>query len=103
MNDTHDEFLARRLARRRSAAASMLRQVSGGRPSTPELTDEQLDGHARAILDRARVVYEVWKTCGHIVPQPLSQALMSFREAMSSATAVIPPPDTEEDDDADGP
>jgi hypothetical protein len=85
-----NEHLAR-VARRESAARSDLLDASHGAPLTPELTDEQVLIHARWLITRARVIYEVWRNCsGPPIPQPLSVEIMRFRSACESATAVFP-------------
>ena len=77
-----------RIARRESSARTDLLLASHGTPNTPELSDEQLHDHSRVILDRARRIYEVWKTCGGAIPQPLSVAIMDFRRECVSANCV---------------
>jgi len=85
---------AARMARRESTARAELLAACDGTPATPELNDEQLHDNARVLVDRARLVYEQWKRCGHApIPQLLSVSLMRFRSACEAATAVIPQED----------
>jgi hypothetical protein len=84
-------LLRRWIASRENRARDMLLSVSGGHPNTPELTDEQLHDHARAIVDRSRVLYEEWKVGGGVIPQALSNAFIAWRIAYVAALKTLEP------------
>lgn len=52
---------------------------------TPAPTPEQARHLAELLAERLRAIVEVWATCGGVVPQQLSVAVMSGKQAIQRA------------------
>lgn len=58
---------------------------------TPQPTPEQARHLAELLSERLRAIVEVWATCGGAVPQQLSVAVMSGKQAIQRAARTEVP------------